>query len=158
MARVVAMFVCAHKGLPMRAVAAVNAIAGVGLEGDRYALGTGTYSAGHRPIPRHVTIFSADKLLEANAVLARPFLPEETRRNIMIEDGVDLLAFVGREFAIGGVRMRGVEDCMPCAFPSQMVNKPGFAGAFRGRGGIRAEILSSGLIVVGDKLIPPELS
>jgi hypothetical protein len=156
MARVMRIFVCPQKGMPMCAVDAINAIAGVGLEGDRYALKTGTYSAGHRPIPRHVTIFSAGKLLEANIELAQPFLPEETRRNIMVEGDIDLPALVGREFAIGGVRMRGVEDCAPCALPSKMVSKPGFARAFNGRGGIRAEILSSGFIAVGDELRPPD--
>ena len=52
--RLVGIYVVGDAGAPMTACATVAAQAGLGLAGDRYALGTGTYSASGRG-PRDVT-------------------------------------------------------------------------------------------------------
>jgi MOSC domain-containing protein YiiM len=158
MVKVVAIFVCPEKGQPMRAVQEVNAIAGVGLEGDRYATGKGTYSglpnrSDKTKYIRQVTIISKVAIDEANKLLAEPFSLSETRRNIVVDGDIDLLSLIGIEFKIGGVRFRGFEDCTPCKLPERMAGKQGFEQAFAKRGGLRAEILTDGLITVGSELI-----
>ena len=133
----------------MQSVQAVQAIAGAGLDGDRYATGKGTFS-GKRHNLRHVTLIGTDDIDEANAKLAVAFTPAETRRNIIVSGRIDLLGLIGREFMVGGVKMRGIEHSYPCELPPRLAKKSGFIEAFAGRGGLRAEILGSGPIRIGD--------
>ena len=157
MTKVIGIFICPEKGQPMREVEGVKVLAGVGLEGDRYDAGTGTYTGfpnitDRSKCIRQVTIISRAALDEANKSLPSPFSPIETRRNILV-DHADLLSLIGKEFTIGNVRMRGFEDCAPCKIPGRMANKIGFEEAFAKRGGLRAEILSDGTIRIGDELV-----
>ncbi len=152
MGKVLALFVCSKKGEPMRRLECAQALQGLGLEGDRYATGKGAWSRAPREAIRQVSLISQEAIAEANALLIQPFLPEETRRNILTSD-IDLNALIGIEFTIGQARMRGFELCDPCARPSKLAGKVGFAEAFILRGGLRAEVLSSGLIVVGDDIV-----
>ncbi|HXY78925.1 MAG TPA: MOSC domain-containing protein, partial [Candidatus Acidoferrales bacterium] len=55
----------------------------------------------------------------------------------------------GREFAIGGVRIRGIRLCEPCDHLERMTGKPVING-LRHRGGLRAQVLTPGTIRVGD--------
>ncbi|MEI6234253.1 MAG: MOSC domain-containing protein [Planctomycetota bacterium] len=163
MVKLVGIFISPERGQPMQSIQQVAAIAGTGLEADRYALDKGSYSfqinkrfrveqrESVRP-QRQVSLFSLSALNDANVLLPHPFLPIETRRNLLI-DGIsaaDLLSLIDREFTVGAVRMRGVEDCAPCSLPGKMANKTGFNDAFAACGGLRAEILSSGVIRIGD--------
>jgi MOSC domain-containing protein YiiM len=76
---------------------------------------------------------------------------EESRRNVLT-CGVALNHLVGREFQIGEVRLRGLKLCEPCTHLQQLTNKP-VIKALRHRGGLRAEILGSGMIKVGEKIV-----
>lgn len=152
--KVLALYVSPEKGRAMEVRTSVYALAGIGLEGDRYALGQGAFSDAKRATVRHVSLISQEAIDEANAMLERPFDRSETRRNIVTQ-GADLNALVGKEFLVGPVRMRGIELCDPCQRPSKLAGKEGFEKAFPMRGGLRAEILSSGPIAVGDGIIVP---
>ena len=148
---VLALYIAQEKGRAMEERPNVSALAGIGLEGDRYALGGGAWSDSKRKTMRHVSLIAQEAIDEANAALERPFERAETRRNIVTQ-GIDLNALVGKEFLVGSVRMRGVELCDPCGRPSKLSGKDGFEAAFQLRGGLRAEILSSGPIAVGDAI------
>lgn len=152
----IGIFIAPDKGLPMQRLDEVQAIAGVGLEGDRYAAGIGAWSGVQRKgqdVIRHVTLFSAEVVGEANIgkrARGEPeFRPEDTRRNLLVA-GINVNGLVGQEFSIGQVRMRGAELAEPCARPSKLSGKPGFQEAFENGGGIRAEILSTGQMRAGD--------
>ena len=153
MASVVSLFVSPGIGQPMQPRASVQALAGRGLEGDRYASGQGSYSKLPRLAARHVSLIEREAMEASNEELIRrgltPFEPKETRRNIVVE-GIDVYALLGHEFRIGAVRLRGSERTLPCRIPSVVAGKTGFAEAYHGRGGIRAELLSNGIISIGD--------
>jgi len=152
MPSVVTLFVSAGIGQPMQPRNSVRALAGRGLEGDRYALDQGSYSK-LPPGARHVSLIARESIEAANEELLRrgliPFEPEETRRNIVVE-GVDVYALLGQTFHVGAVRLRGSDPTKPCGIPSAVAGKTGFAEAYHSRGGIRAEILSDGIIWIGD--------
>ena len=58
---VVALFIVDRRSTPMKQVEQLNALAGRGIEGDRYFLGTGTYSK--KPEPgRQVTLIKSEVL------------------------------------------------------------------------------------------------
>jgi MOSC domain-containing protein YiiM len=145
--RVVGIYVAAARGDLPAPVTAVAALAGVGLAGDRYANGSGTWSdwpgAG-----RELTLIAAE-VLESLPESCR-IDPAAARRNLVTR-GVDLDALVGRDFRIGGARLRGRRPCEPCAH-LETLTRPGIAAQLQGRGGLRADILASGLIRCGDVL------
>lgn len=80
-----------------------------------------------------------------------------TRRNLVTR-GLRLNELVNREFSIGGVRLRGVELCEPCAKLGQALSDPSLAAAavvrhWAGHGGLRVDVLSDGEIRRGSRLI-----
>ena len=74
--------------------------------------------------------------------------PGEHRRNVVTR-GIDLNGLVGREFAIGGVRCRGMRLCEPCTVIQRYAARPVLRPLVH-RGGLRADILDDGVIRVGD--------
>ena len=143
------IFISPNEGEPMQELQTVKAIEQLGLEGDRYAGERGAWSKSKRKVIRQVSLIEKGAIDKANSNLKTPFLPSETRRNIVVSD-FPLNDLIGKEFAVGNVRMRGVELCDPCQRPSKLANKPGFEESFSGFGGLRAEILTTGEINVGD--------
>src|SRR6266571_4221696 len=140
---------------PVKSVKAVRAIPGKGLEGDRYFRASGTYS--DRPGPgREITLIES----EAIEAMARDnelaISPGEARRNV-ITRGVPLNHLVGREFVVGGVRVRGIRLCEPCSHLEGLTRRGVLAGLIH-RGGLRAQILTGGEIRVGDPVVPADAS
>lgn len=145
------IFIAKDSGLPMQEVKEIKAIAQLGLEGDRYAGEKGAWSKSKRRVIRQVSLIEQDAIDETPAKLETDFLTQDTRRNIVVKN-FPLNGLIGKEFLVGPVRMRGVELCDPCQRPSQLSGKPGFENKFHGRGGLRAEILTSGIIRIGDEI------
>lgn len=153
---VAAIFLAPQAGAPMRRVAGAIALEGIGLEGDRYASGRGWWQTveNARKTVRPVTLITLNSIAQANAEYGTDFGPEETRRNIVLAGEIHPLDLLGREFRIGEVRLRGTGECAPCSRPSKLAGKSGFSRAFRKslRGGVRAEVLSTGIIREGDRV------
>ncbi len=150
---VVSIHLAQAGGAPVGEVAEARAVAGKGLEGDRYFSGTGTYSkAIHHP-RREATLIESEALEALERDYGIALAPGASRRNIMTR-GIALNDLVGREFAIGAVRFRGVQLCEPCAYLQKLTH----AGVMRGlvhRGGLNAEILTDGVIRAGDPISVP---
>ena len=132
-------------GAPAEARQSAEAKAGAGLVGDRYSVGEGTYSERGGP-GRQLT------LITQLAGAAAGLVPGASRRNIETS-GIDLLALIGKRFAIGPVECIGVRDCPPCAHLESLTSD-GVKTNLEGRGGLRADILTSGTISVGDAIRP----
>jgi MOSC domain-containing protein YiiM len=135
---------------PMRAVPRVRAIAGVGLEGDRYATGSGTYSPDPRT-DRHLTLIEAEEI-EALAQRDGIVLEAgETRRNITTR-GIRLNELVGRRFRVGNVECEATRLCEPCQGLTDLLGKP-VLKPLAHRAGLRALILTDGEIALGDEVV-----
>jgi MOSC domain-containing protein YiiM len=125
-----------------------SAIPGAGLEGDRYALKLGTF---YKPKPDfELTLIEAEAIEALKRDYQVDLAAGDARRNIVTRN-VALNHFVGREFAIGVVRIRGIRLCEPCDHLERVTGKPLVKGLLH-RGGLRAQILTPGTIHVGDKL------
>lgn len=148
--RVESIHIASLAETPMRGLGEIRAIAGLGLEGDRYASGTGSYSTKPKP-GRQLTLVEAEAIEALERDLGLALAPGETRRNLMTR-GVALNHLVGREFTVGEVRLRGFELCEPCASLARMTGKPQILPGLIHRGGLRAEILEGGVIRVGDEV------
>jgi len=135
----------------MTAVPEVRAHAGKGLEGDRYTVGTGTYSA-TPGTGRQVTLIEVEAIdaLQRDHAVAIP--ATAARRNIVTR-GVALNDLVGRQFRVGGVTLVGVRLCEPCTH-LEGLTRPGVLRGLVHRGGLRADVLTDGVIRVGDVVEP----
>ena len=149
--RVEAIFIAPKASAPMVSVPEARAVAGKGLEGDRYFDGIGTYSA-TAGSGRHVTLIESEAVEAARRDVGIELELDGPRRNI-VTAGVPLNHLVGREFLVGDVRLRGTRLCEPCAHMSRLAgNRRGAIRALIHRGGLRAEIVVPGVIRVGDRI------
>lgn len=145
------IFIAPAAGAPQQSVDAVKAVAGEGLQGDRY-FGVREHRG------QHLTLIEAEVLEAFLARDGRPLGWALSRRNL-ITRGVSLNALVGRRFQIGEVELIGVETCEPCATLGRSLADERLSAAeavryFVGRGGLRADILRSGWIACGDAIVP----
>lgn len=146
---VVAIFRTAAGGAPLEDVAAIEALAGAGLAGDRHSS-----ALRGKPIKpdQQCTLIES----EALAAAARDYgieLPASALRRNLLTRGVPLNHLVGREFRVGAeVVLRGVELCEPCGH-LESLTVLGIRKALIHRGGLRAEILCGGTIRRGDAIV-----
>jgi len=146
-ASVVSIFITSGPAAAMRSVAQVRAVAGQGLEGDRYFRGAGTFSKDAGP-DQEVTLVESEAVEALRRDYGVEIGPEQTRRNILTR-GTSLNHLVGREFRVGDVRLRGLRLCEPCGHLEKLTRE-GVKKGLVHRGGLRAQILNDGVIRVGD--------
>ncbi|MBI4349491.1 MAG: hypothetical protein HY553_21830 [Elusimicrobia bacterium] len=150
--RLAAIHIAAKKAERPAAVPEVRAVAGEGLEGDRYRARAGTYSKKHHP-GREVTLIEAEAIEACARDKKLAIEPRDTRRNLLTV-GVPLNHLVGRRFRVGEVLLEGVELCDPCGHMEQLSGVAGAKDALANRGGLRARIVESGTLRVGDAIRP----
>ena len=136
----------------MQSIESVEALEGVGLTGDRYARREGFWTGGVRKDggaeSRDVTLIEAEELERLAGESGITLAPGASRRNLTIR-GIRLNDLVGKEFWIGGVLARATELCEPCTHLVALTGKP-VLKPLTHRAGVRADLLSSGPIKVGD--------
>jgi hypothetical protein len=145
-----AIFIGPIKAGPMQQVETAQAMAGEGLAGDRYCSGSGTFSKGpakpgnkYYPRDRQITLIEAEALEAAARDCDVTIQAAQSRRNLLVR-GVPLNHLIEREFTIGQVRM-----CEPCGHLEKL-SVPGVEKVLLHRGGLRAEILTTGTLQAGD--------
>ena len=141
---VACLLVAAEAEAPLQAVESVVAIAGRGLEGDRYAAGRGTFSGPGRGY--ELTLVEAEALDDLE-------IPWERARRNVVTRGTSLNPLAGRRFRIGEVECVGRRLAEPCAH-LERVSGVGLLRPLVHRAGLRADILVGGTIRLGDDLVP----
>ncbi len=140
----------AHEaGGAMRSVAEVRVVPGRGLEGDRYFDGKGTWTE-HPGDGREVTLIEMEAIAAIGRESGIALEPGDARRNL-ITRGVPLNHLVGKEFRIGDVVLRGMRLCEPCSY-MESKTRAGVKAALKHRGGLRADVVTGGVIRVGDAI------
>ena len=144
------IFLTAEPGGAPVEVPHIRVVAGAGIEGDRY------FNAKDEP-GQNLTLVEAEIIDDFNVKFGSRHELSCTRRNLVTR-GVRLNSLVGKEFAAGSVRLRGVELCEPCkvlgtAMATDVVS-PGAAIKYLAhRAGIRADVLTSGTIAAGAEIV-----
>ncbi len=146
---VVSLYIAPQSAQPMISVSEVRAFADRGLEGDRFF--RESWSAANRP-DKAVSLIEEETIRAAAADLGVAAFTEKTRRNIVTR-GVPLKDLLGRNFAVGGVIMRGLRLFEPCAHLEKLSKIPGVFGALEHRSGLKAAIMSNGVIRVNDPIV-----
>jgi MOSC domain-containing protein YiiM len=143
-----AIYISPVAGVLPQSVPHARALAGRGLEGDRYASGIGTFSVNKGR--RDVTLIEAEALEQFVRDSHHPLAPAQSRRNL-ITRGVRLNDLVGVDFFVGNVALRGLRLCEPCFHLAQLTAMPVLPGLVH-QGGLYAEILEEGALTVGDSI------
>lgn len=149
MAKITEIYVVHKKGEDPVPVSTVDAIEGKGLEGDRYANLEGSFSKFHGK-RRHLSVIAQETIDRVRDEHGIDLPPGQHRRNVVVE-GIELHDLLGKTLQFGDIRVRVDSPCAPCAYLEKKT-QPGVLAAFKAAGGagIRAEILESGTLKVGD--------
>lgn len=141
----------------MEELAQANLIAGRGIEGDRYFLGTGTYSS--KPDVRDITLIEAEVLEQLKAGepkipgITLDLQPKDHRRNLTTK-GVPLNHLVGKRFKVGDAILRGARLNFPCQYIEELLGMPRLFEGLLNRSGLNCAIEKGGIIRPGDRIIP----
>ncbi len=117
---------------------AVECVAGCGLVGDRFFSHKENYRG-------QITFFAAEIHDEIRRTLGEAGRPVSVFRRNVVTRGLDLNELIGRQFLLDGVLFEGTEECRPCAWMDEAF-APGAEQWLRGRGGLRARILTNGIL------------
>ncbi|WP_232832759.1 molybdenum cofactor biosysynthesis protein [Curtobacterium sp. YC1] len=125
--------------------------AGLGIVGDRYF-------AARAHVHASVTVIGLEGLEAVAEGLGVVVDPAATRRNVFLR-GADVEALRGEPFSLtsldggsGPVRFRGYRPANPCAWMDHEV-APGAFRAMRGRGGVRCDPESDGVLTLGPAVL-----
>lgn len=125
---------------PVMESSEVECIAGKGIRGDRFFEYQQDYKG-------QITFFSIEVLRAVCATLSIPApSPGVVRRNVIVE-GVSLNQLIGKRFELQGVLFEGICECKPCYWMDRAI-APGAEQLLHGRGGLRAKILTDGILRV----------
>lgn len=123
---------------PINEVDELECVAGRGIRGDRFFDHAENFRG-------QITFFADEVYQEISQQLKISKQPVSVlRRNVVIR-GVDLNELIGVEFEVQGIRFLGTEECSPCYWMNQAFGT-GSKEALKGRGGLRAQILSDGTL------------
>jgi MOSC domain-containing protein YiiM len=123
---------------PAEEVAEAECVAGRGIRGDRFFDHADNYKG-------QITLFAMEvyeDMCRELGIVDRP--PSVLRRNVFVRDA-DLLSLVGCAFSLQGVVLEGSEECRPCYWMDGAFG-PGAEAYLKGRGGLRARIVSGGVL------------
>jgi MOSC domain-containing protein YiiM len=147
---ITAIFVAPTRHSEQLAVDSVQLKARKGIVGDRF------FSFRQKQPGRNLTLIEYEAIEEFNRTYQLTIPINATRRNL-ITQGIRLNNLVGKTFKIGQVVCRGIELCEPCKvmarhFPATSLSQTDIIRTFTHKGGIRAEVLSDGVVRLGDEI------
>jgi hypothetical protein len=125
---------------PTISVSEIECVAGKGLFGDRFFGFKENYKG-------QVTFFSEEVFADVCRKLGvNGKSPGVSRRNIVTR-GVELNLLIGKRFVVQGIEFEGMAECSPCHWMNEVI-APGAEALLHGRGGLRARILTDGVLRV----------
>jgi len=153
MSRVLEIYIAnAGASIPEK-IEVAELIAGRGVVGDRYYSETGTFSEKLAGLPdKELTLIESEEIDLFNKQFDFSFTYGDFRRNI-VTAGIKLNDLEGQEFMLGKVRLRGIRLCEPCAHLANLL-VPEIMPSLVHKTGLRAQIISSGSVSVGDTITP----
>lgn len=143
------LFLSPTRGAAQQACRQIELLAGQGVVGDRHFAKADW--AGQQ-----VTLVEAEEIERFCALTGRNTDLSITRRNVVTR-GIRLNELVGRQFRLGNCLLLGIETCEPCRtlgkrLANEALSAPEVVKYWVGRGGLRANVLTSGLLACGDAL------
>jgi MOSC domain-containing protein YiiM len=145
----VAIFISSNFGEQMVEKSEVTAVSGKGLEGDRFFIHGETSSRKH-DLSTEITLIELEAIKAIKKEYNIDFGLGDSRRNLVTK-GVPLNHLVDQDFSVGDIRLRGIRLCEPCAHLASLTHQEVLPALIH-RGGLRAQIISGGILRVGDTI------
>lgn len=145
--RLHSIWIATASRVAMQSVATVSAIPGIGLAGDRYAAGVGTFSGRRGQNVRELSLIARESVEHLAAATGSELSPGAARRNLVTE-GMDLQPLAGARLRIGQVEIECTSTCPPCGHLDRLLGMDTRVH-LRKRGGLRARILVGGVLEAG---------
>ena len=123
----------------------IEVIASKGIIGDRYFHDFN----GDR---EQITLIESENIDYYNKNFNTNFNYLDFRRNIVTKN-IELNSLMGKTILVGKIRLKVNDLCRPCKNLQNRLGQNNIIKEFLKRGGLRCEILTSGFINVGDKII-----
>ena len=98
-----------------------------------------------------VTLINLEEINAFNKNLEKNVDYKDFRRNIIIS-GIDISKYINKKIIIKDVIIKIHELCQPCNYLQNKLGIPNLVKMLVNRSGVRAEIVSSGFISVGDHI------
>lgn len=152
--QVVHVFVSPDTGEEMIEREQINAVAGQGIEGDRYYKGKGIWNEWEdnpNNEASEVTFIEEESINSVKEDYGIDLDPSDPRRNIVTQD-VPLNHLVGEQFQVGDAICEGLNLCEPCGYMQGLVGKGNVGEALKHRGGLDACIVEGGPIEQGSNI------
>ena len=144
MAKIFEIGIAENRREVIKNVDQIGVIAGKGLEGDRHFKMEGKNIG-------QITLIEKEIIDEFNKSLQKPIPYINFRRNIVTE-GIKLNNLINKIIKLGNITIKPIELCEPCKHLEEMVNEKNVVKKFAHKGGLRCEILSTGIIYLGDAI------
>ncbi len=151
---VVSLQIASGEAQPMTAIEHAHTVPGRGIEGDRYYLGTGHFSKQGKK-SYEITLIEIETLEALKRDYGFELPPLDARRNV-VTVGVPLNHLVWKEFYVGEVKLLGRRLCEPCFHLVKLTGNHLALTGLLHRGGLRAQILTEGVIHLGDPIYPSD--
>tara|TARA_X000000368_G_C23017560_1_gene706446 strand:+ start:1265 stop:1708 length:444 start_codon:yes stop_codon:yes gene_type:complete len=123
----------------------IEVVASKGIIGDRYFHDFN----GDR---EQITLIESENIDYYNKNFNTNFNYLDFRRNIVTKD-IELNSLIGKTIQVGKIKLKVNDLCRPCKNLQNRLGENNIIKEFLKRGGLRCEILTSGFINVGDKII-----
>lgn len=153
--KITGIYITPDEGEKIIEVPNVEAVAGIGLKGDRNYTSQLSIPKDKRNPEKELTLVeqkSVNMLNESGEF--GTVHPGDLRRNLVTK-GIDLNRLIGKVFFVGEVKAKGLELCEPCRHLEKLTGKKIMKPLVH-KGGLRAQILESGMIKKGDQIVVPQ--
>jgi len=117
---------------------------GKGIVNDRYY-------GNFKEKKEQVTLISLEEINKFNRQINRNIEPKDFRRNIIVS-GVDLNQLINKQININNITLKIHEICQPCKYLQDQLKIQSLVKILVNKSGVRAEIITSGMLSVGDKI------
>ena len=144
MSKVYKICISSKSDLNMEDIYSVTTVAGKGIVGDRYF-------RNHNDKFHQITLIESENIDYYNKISNQKISYIDFRRNI-ITKGIKLNPLIGKELQIGSTKIKVHKLCEPCLELQNKLQQTNFVKNLTHRGGLRCEILTSGLITVNDDI------
>ena len=96
-----------------------------------------------------VTLINLEEINAFNNQVNQNIEPKDFRRNIIVS-GIDLNKLIDKQIKINQVILKIHEICQPCKYLQDRLRLPSLVKLLVNKSGVRAEIIKSGNLSVGD--------
>ena len=141
---VIKLGIAQNRSQKLREVEKIELLPGKGIVGNRH------FQEDNNP-KSQLTLIESENIDYYNKKFSVQIPYVNFRRNI-ITQGIELNKLVGKQFFVGEIKIRGNDLCRPCKHLQETLEQKDVVKEFLQKGGLRCEILTSGIIKVGDAI------